>query len=172
VNSLRIGTLILAAGLIGVPLTGCSHGTTPTSPPASPPAAPTATADPAPAGAAVSVTGAEVRVPTVPDVTAGYLKITNTGPADTLTGVRSTAAAKVEMHRMLVKGGTMTMERMDSVPVPAGGTVEFSRGATHLMLMNPRTLQVGERVPLTLHFATAGDVTISAEVVPVAGSGR
>jgi copper(I)-binding protein len=118
------------------------------------------------------VTGAEVRVPTVPDVTAGYLKISNAGPADTLTGVRSAAAAKVEMHRMVTKAGTMTMERIDSVPVPAGGTVEFGKGGAHLMLMNPRPLEVGERVPLTLHFATAGDVTVSAEVVPVTGSGR
>ncbi|MEV4255712.1 SCO family protein [Spirillospora sp. NPDC049652] len=131
--------------------------------PAAPPAAPAAKA-----AESIKVTGAQVRVPSSPDVTAGYLTITNTGRPDTLTGVDSPAAASVEMHRMTMDGNGMRMEPVTSVPV-GKGTVQFAKGSLHLMLMKPRNLRLGQDVPLTLHFANAGDVAVTAKVVPVNG---
>jgi copper(I)-binding protein len=162
VNVSRVSTVTLAAALVVGSLAGCTGGSTPAARHTSAPASP--------GGPAVSVTGAQVRVPTVPDVTAAYLRIKNTGTADTLTGVSTPAAARVEMHRLVVKGGTMTMEPVKSVPVPANGTVEFTKGGMHLMLMKPKALAIGRQVRLTLHFTKAGDVTVPAEVVPVTGS--
>ncbi|RFU37987.1 copper chaperone PCu(A)C [Actinomadura logoneensis] len=131
--------------------------------PGSSPAPAAGTAD------SIKVTGAQVRVPSSPDVTAGYMTITNTGRPDTLTGVDSPAAASVEMHRMVMNGANgMKMEQIMSVPI-GKGTVEFAKGSLHLMLMKPKGLKLGQDVPLTLHFAGAGDVAVTAKVVPVNG---
>ncbi|WP_051467046.1 SCO family protein [Actinomadura oligospora] len=117
----------------------------------------------------IKVSGAQVRVPSSPDVTAGYMTITNTGEPDTLTGVDSPTAATVEMHRMSMNGANgMKMEQVKAVPV-GKGTVEFAKGSLHLMLMKPRDLKIGQDVPLTLHFARAGDVAVTAKVVAVNG---
>ncbi|MFC4906429.1 SCO family protein [Actinomadura gamaensis] len=116
----------------------------------------------------IRVDGARVRVPSSPDVTAGYLTITNTGQPDTLTGADSPAAGSVEMHRMSMNGNGMKMEQVRTVPV-GKGTVEFAQGGLHLMLMKPRDLKAGQSVELTLHFARAGDVKVTARVVPVTG---
>ncbi|MFC6881014.1 MULTISPECIES: SCO family protein [Actinomadura] len=126
---------------------------------------------PDPGGAAkagITVSGARVRVPSTPDVTAGYLTIVNNGAPDTLTGITTPAAGSAEMHRMDMNGSSMKMQRMMTVPVPKG-TVAFSKGAMHLMLMKPRKLTEGQSVPLKLTFANAGEVTVTAKVVP-AGS--
>ncbi|MFI6522846.1 SCO family protein [Spirillospora sp. NPDC050679] len=118
--------------------------------------------------AEMRVSDARVRVPSSPDVTAGYFTLTNSGVPDTLTGVTSPAAGTVEMHRMVMGDGAMKMEQVKSVPVPKG-TVRFDKGGLHLMLMRPRDLKAGTTVPLTLRFAKAGEVTVNATVVP-AGS--
>ena len=49
--------------------------------------------------------------------------------------------------------------------MPAGGTVSFAPGGYHVMLMNlVAPLEVGQSVPVTLTFATAGEITVNAEV--------
>ncbi|GAA2086878.1 copper chaperone PCu(A)C [Actinomadura alba] len=165
-NGLKLGAFALLSALTMAGFTGCSDD--------SPSTAKTAVRSPAPAGpgarTGVSVTGAEIRVPTTPDVTAGYLTITNTGPADTLTGVSTSAAAVVEMHRMVMNGNSMTMKAMENVEVPANSTVRFAKGEMHLMLMKPKALKVGQEAGLTLHFTTAGDITVPAKIVPVTGA--
>jgi len=116
--------------------------------------------------APISVGDARIRVPSSPDVTGGYLTISNAGPADTLTGVTSPASKTVEMHRMVMNGGSMKMEQMKAVPVPASGTVAFTKGGMHLMFMKPGKLKAGQTVPVILRFAKAGEVQVNAKVVP------
>ncbi|MGK5552360.1 SCO family protein [Actinomadura kijaniata] len=122
----------------------------------------------APGRTGIAVTGARVRVPSTPDVTAGYLTLTNDGAPDSLTGVSSPAAGSVEMHRMEMGHGSMRMEQVKTVPVPRG-TVRFEKGGLHLMLMRPRGVEQGRTVPLVLRFAKAGEIRVEATVVP-AGS--
>uniref|UniRef100_UPI0008314EFC SCO family protein n=1 Tax=Actinomadura kijaniata TaxID=46161 RepID=UPI0008314EFC len=121
-----------------------------------------------PGRAGIAVTDARVRVPSTPDVTAGYLTLTNDGTPDTLTGVSSPAAGSVEMHRMEMGHGSMRMEQVKTVPVPKG-TVRFEKGGLHLMLMKPEGIREGRTVPLVLRFARAGEIRVEATVVP-AGS--
>lgn len=114
-------------------------------------------------GPRIKVSGAYVRMPASPDVTAGYLTIRNDGDrTDRLTSVRTPAAKTVQMHRMANTDHGMTMRRMKSVPVPAHRTVRLAPGGIHLMLMHPHGLHAGHRVRLTLTFATSGKVTTSA----------
>ncbi|MFW5417229.1 copper chaperone PCu(A)C [Nocardiopsis sp. CNT-189] len=118
----------------------------------------------------ITATGATVRVPSNPGVTAGYLTVENTGGADDiLTGVATDAAEEVQMHATVEEDGTTSMEQRYEVPVRAGESVEFASGGMHLMLMEPDGLEAGDTVRLTLSFAESGDVTVDAEVEDVMG---
>lgn len=86
----------------------------------------------------------------------GYLTIANhAGRADAVTAVETPAAAHVEMHAVSMASGVMSMARVDRVALPAGGRAEFGPNGYHLMLVGlTRTLAVGDRVPVTLSFAS------------------
>ena len=62
-------------------------------------------------------------------------------------------------------GGMMTMQPVESVPVPAGETVELKPGGYHVMLLDvKKVLAVGDTIDVTLTFEKAGEVTTTAEV--------
>lgn len=92
---------------------------------------------------------------------AGFMTLTNKGPkADQLTAASSPVAARVEVHATTLSGGMASMEKLASVPVPAGGAVAFQPGGRHLMLMGlKRPLKAGDRFPVTLTFASGAKVT-------------
>jgi hypothetical protein len=59
----------------------------------------------------------------------------------------------------------MSMRKVDSIPVPAGGTVDLVPGGYHVMLMGLRQpLADGAKVPLTLVFEKAGEIKIEVTV--------
>lgn len=59
----------------------------------------------------------------------------------------------------------MTMQPIESLAIPAGGTVELSPGGYHIMLFDlAAPLEVGQKFDITLTFATAGTVVVSVEV--------
>jgi copper(I)-binding protein len=59
----------------------------------------------------------------------------------------------------------MTMQPIESLAIPAGGTVELSPGGYHIMLFDlAAPLEVGKKFDITLTFATAGTVVVSVEV--------
>jgi copper(I)-binding protein len=59
----------------------------------------------------------------------------------------------------------MTMREVESVAIPAGGTVAFEPGGHHVMLIDlAEPLVAGTTIQVTLTFAHAGEVTVSAEV--------
>lgn len=62
-------------------------------------------------------------------------------------------------------GGMMKMQPVDSVPVPAGETVELKPGGFHVMLLDvQKELVPGDTIGVTLRFELAGEVTVTAEV--------
>jgi copper(I)-binding protein len=100
---------------------------------------------------------------------AAYLTIESTGTApDRLLGARSAQAAAVELHSMAHEGGMMRMRAVPHVDVPARGSVRLEPGGLHLMIVDPRApLRAGERFPLTLTFARAGNVDVEVDVEPL-----
>lgn len=59
----------------------------------------------------------------------------------------------------------MAMQPVESVAIPANGSIEFKPGSYHVMLMNlAAPLNVGDSFQLTLKFEKAGDVTVTVEV--------
>lgn len=102
---------------------------------------------------------------------AGYLQLQSRGPADRLMGARSPAAAKVELHTAFRDGDVMRMREVPAIAVEAGGTTKLEPGGLHLMLIDLRApLQQGQRVPVTLVFERAGEITVELMVqAPGAG---
>ncbi|MQY13839.1 hypothetical protein SRB5_39950 [Streptomyces sp. RB5] len=102
--------------------------------------------------------------PALADMAAGYLTVRNDGDADdALTSVTTSAAGRVTLH---TTDGTR-MKRVDRLDVPAGGRLELARGGNHLMLEQlDRKPRVGEKVALTLHFATSAPIEIDVPVEP------
>ena len=103
----------------------------------------------------------------------GYMTITSSGPADTLTGVVCAAAAKATLHHSMMMSGVMQMHAVPNVPIPAGKTVVFKPGGLHVMLEGlKRPLNLGDKVPATLVFAKAGRVAIEFSVQAAAPAGQ
>ena len=103
-----------------------------------------------------------------------FLKLVNTGAADTLLAASSPVAARVELHSMRMDGDVMQMRQVDAVALPAGKTVELKPGGWHLMFVGLKApLKAGDKFPLKLKFERAGEVEVTVNVdalVPAAAS--
>lgn len=97
---------------------------------------------------------------------AGFLVIRNTGPAmDRLLDASSPVAERMELHTHIRDGEVMRMRPVPHIEVPAGGQAVLEPGGLHLMFMGLRQpLVEGTRIPVTLRFAEAGEVTLQLEV--------
>jgi copper(I)-binding protein len=106
--------------------------------------------------------------PNAPTV-AAYFVITNNGPdADRLEAVDSPIAGAAQLHQHVSQDGLMKMQHVETVNIPAGGTVTFAPMAYHVMLLDlkDRTRLIdGQTFPLTLHFQKAGDLTVDVVVL-------
>ncbi|MCC9309359.1 copper chaperone PCu(A)C [Kitasatospora sp. RB6PN24] len=119
-----------------------------------------------PAGVKLSVADPYIPLPAGGDgMAAGYLTVRNTGSdADTLIRVTSPGAGSVTMHRST----DTTMQEVDSLPVPAGGTLQLARGGTHLMIMGwQKPPTVGDRLEIDLTFAKGGTIAVQVPVKPL-----
>ncbi|MBR0645526.1 copper chaperone PCu(A)C [Plastoroseomonas hellenica] len=101
----------------------------------------------------------------------GFLTIRNTGAApDRLLSASSPIARRVELHTMSMDGGVMRMRPVETIPVPAGGTVQLAPGGLHIMMIGlTQPLVQGGRAPLTLRFERGGEVQVEL-VVEAAGA--
>lgn len=104
-------------------------------------------------------------------VGAGYLSITNSGPApDRLLGARSEASQEVQLHASRLEGDIMTMTPLpEGIVIGPGETIRLEPGGMHIMFIGPKAPFVeGETVPVTLIFEMAGEIALS---LPVAAAG-
>ncbi|MFD4631676.1 copper chaperone PCu(A)C [Streptomyces sp. NPDC058284] len=109
----------------------------------------------------LKVSGAYIPEPTMADMAAGFLTLTNKGGADKLTSATSDVAGSVTLHS--TKGGAMKEQK--SFDVPAGGHLDFTSGGNHLMLEKlKRKLEQGEKVTLTLRFQKSDPVKVEVPV--------
>lgn len=105
---------------------------------------------------------------------AAYLTLVNRGKDDDrLLGAASPVAAKAELHGHQTATGhaghVMEMRPVAEVQVKAGQTVVFKPDSLHVMLVGLKApLKEGERFPLTLRFAKAGEIQVE---VPVGRAG-
>lgn len=91
---------------------------------------------------------------------AGYFTLSNSGDeADTLVGVEADYP-RVEVHNVEVTDGVAKMFAIESLEIPAGGTVTLAPGGFHVMFMglkgNP--LEAGQMIPVKLLFANSDPI--------------
>jgi copper(I)-binding protein len=97
-----------------------------------------------------------------------YLTITDTGAADSVTGVSTPIAASASLHQSTTEGGVMRMTPVPALPIAAGGTVTLAPGGYHIMLEGlTQALKAGDQFPLTLTFEHAGPITTMVTVKPL-----
>ncbi len=103
---------------------------------------------------------------------AGYFSIKNASTKTmSLTGAASTACGMLMLHKTEQMGGMNHMSMIDSVDVPAGGTISFAPCGYHLMCMNPTAaLKAGATVPVTLKFADG--TTLKADFAVKSATGK
>ncbi len=93
--------------------------------------------------------------------------LTLTAPADDrLVSVSSPVAGRIEIHESRMESNMMMMRELkEGMPLPAGQKVELKPGGNHIMLLAvTEPLKAGDSVPLTLTFASAAPVEITATV--------
>jgi periplasmic copper chaperone A len=116
---------------------------------------------------ALRVSGAWVREPLGSRLmTSAYAVVENRESAEVrIVSVTADVAGSVEMHEMTRAGDTMKMAPVQALVVPAGGSVEFRPGGTHLMLFAlERPLTDGDAVTLTFTTSTGGHARAIATV--------
>lgn len=93
---------------------------------------------------------------TEPGSFAVTMTIENRGGPDRLTAARSDEATSVA-----ITGGTTP----EGLPIPANGTPQLAMDGAHLRLSGLKGDPAeGRLIPVTLHFATAGDITTRARI--------
>jgi len=116
--------------------------------------------------ARLSVADSYIPLPATPGgMGAGYLTVRNDGGADDrLVKVSSPAAGSVTMHQ----SSDSTMKEVDSLAVPAHGTLALARGGNHLMIMGwQQQPAVGDELELDLTFAKSGTIAVKVPVKPL-----
>lgn len=122
--------------------------------------------------ARASAGGLEVRdawireAPPTAAVLAGYAELANGGDAPLrVVGASSAGFRAVELHEIRMDQGVMRMRALESVVVPARGSVRLAPGGDHLMLLDPaRPLAAGDRVGIRFEVEGAAPVLVEFEV--------
>lgn len=98
---------------------------------------------------------------------AAYLRLRNDGDSPRrLVAVTTPAAGRSTIHETSMRDGTMQMKPVARVAVAPGGATVFEPGGLHVMLLDlKRPLREGDSFPLTLTFDSAGEVTVTVDVL-------
>ena len=101
-----------------------------------------------------------------PGLAGGFMTVVNEGEADRLLSATCPAAGFVEIHAIRVKGPVLEMRKLDgglAIP-PANQQILKPRGYHLLMSGLDSPLAVGGKLPITLVFERAGNVTVDFAV--------
>ena len=101
----------------------------------------------------------------------GYFTAYNgTNQEVSILGADSDACGMLMMHQSSNKGGMSSMDMVDKVSVPAGGTLRFAPGGYHLMCDNPTArMKPGNKVAVSLKLSDGSSVTAGFVVKNAAG---
>ena len=107
--------------------------------------------------------------------TAVYAMIHNHGDEqDRLVGGRVTFAKKVEIHEMKLDGDVMKMREIEGgLVIPSDGMAHLKKGGNHMMVMGlSEPIKMGGAYEVTFSFEKAGDITVPAVVISLAGKAK
>lgn len=86
--------------------------------------------------------------------------------ADRLVSAQADVSNAVEIHETRMDGDVMRMQQVEGgIEIPARSQVELKPGGYHVMLIGlTRDLNVGDKFPVTLEFASGVTLQVEAEV--------
>ncbi|HSG16264.1 MAG TPA: copper chaperone PCu(A)C [Anaerolineae bacterium] len=96
-----------------------------------------------------------------------YMAINNSSREDdTLTKASLDICGRTELHLSAIDDeGVMSMQQVQQIDIPAGESVVLEPGGLHVMCIDRQTeLNSGDRLPITLSFAHAGEMAVEAEI--------
>ena len=96
-----------------------------------------------------------------------YMVIDNSGREDdTLTAASLDICGRTELHLSTIDDdGVMSMQQVGQIDVEAGESVVLEPGGLHVMCIDRQLeLNPGDRIPMTLSFANAGEIAVEAEI--------
>jgi len=115
------------------------------------------------AAPSISLSTAFVPQPTAADRTVGYLLIRNNGSRDRLVSARTSAGGRVTFAAP-VRTGSSLVRAVPSIPIPAHSVVRMNPDGLHLIIAGARRMPGGMDITVTLTFAHAGPVSVTAQV--------
>lgn len=116
----------------------------------------------APADVTVQKAWIRYLLPSIP--AAGYMVLANTGDNDVvLTKAASPACGMLMLHKSQDDSGMAMMMDLQSVTIPAHGSVTFAPGGYHLMCMQP-SMKIGEKIPVVLTFQDGATLATTMSV--------
>jgi len=98
----------------------------------------------------------------------GYVDIRNTAArADRLMSATSARAARIVLHEMVMDGDMMRMRDLHAgFDIPPNRLTSLADAGVHLMISEiSGSIETGDKIPVVLHFARAGDVSVAFTVV-------
>ncbi len=101
-------------------------------------------------------------------MSAAYAVVRNAGDVDdAIVSVSTPVAAEAQLHTTVENSsGGGTMKRVDSIPVPAGGSATLRMGGYHVMLMGlSQPLAEGTTVTMTWSFRSGASITTAFPVI-------
>ncbi|MFF8309237.1 copper chaperone PCu(A)C [Streptomyces lydicus] len=109
----------------------------------------------------LSVDGAYMPQPVTDKMAGAFFTVKNDGGADKLTSVTSDLASDISIH----KTAGSKMEQVNSLAIPANGTLDLVHGGSHVMFMGLKKKPAeGDTVSIELHFAHAGPIKVKVPV--------
>jgi len=122
-------------------------------------------------GTSPEMSNARIAQPTGPN-TAMYFTADGYGTDDRLIGATVDIATEVQVHETVMNDdGTMGMNHVGAVDLPAEGQIVLEPGGLHLMFLDVERLEVGDVVEVSLQWREAGDVKMDVEVVAPGDTG-
>jgi periplasmic copper chaperone A len=101
---------------------------------------------------------------------AGYMTVSNNGTTpDRLSCVSSDAAAKCQIHTMIMEGGVMKMRPVEGgLEIKPGETIMLKPSSLHVMFVDLKhPLEQGKMVEATLKFEKAGTVDVELPIAAI-----
>jgi len=119
--------------------------------------------------APIKLASAYVILPADAGVIDGYLVIQNSGSADRLLAVSSSAGGQILLRGPAGLGPAV--HTVGTLRIPSHSVVRLDPASIHLVITQSHPLRDGTEVMLTLVFAQAGAVRIAAQVTNMLSNG-
>ena len=99
-------------------------------------------------------------------VTGGFIRLINPNDvSDKLLSAASDICEATELHQMIHENNIMKMKKVDSIELPASGTLDLKPGGYHLMFINLKSpLKADQKVRVKLTFEKSGSRSVIFQV--------